>query len=133
MAYNIEWVASQRILLLTLWDVISSTELHQIIKDIVNTLKTTASPIYLMLQTQNLEKFPNDIQENYKAFRQLPREKIDYFLLVSDDSVLQYVTSTASRLTGLRWRAYPNPTEAINFLKKVDTSIDWDAACGSSS
>ena len=127
MSYQIEWLVEKQIVQATLADELAIDELHQLIAEIEHFLQQAITPVHLIIDTRFLESFPRGVQVHYAAFKPLRRECINWFLLVGENTLLQYLTSTISHLIGVKWRAYPDKSAAIEFLKQHDTNIEWDA------
>lgn len=126
MPYQIDWLIPNRIIDVTLKDETNIEELMRLVQVMEAYIRDGEAPIHIIMRADTITSFPNDIQDSYKIFRLLPRQQIGYLIVTTTDTVLQYITSTTARLIGLRWRTYATSEEAIQFLARIDKSLDWE-------
>lgn len=123
MGYKLTWQVDGRIALIDVSDELSNEAMSQMNSDIVEALNGGIKPVHLIFRTNDLKKFPTHLSEVRKAQDYMHHENVGWIILVGAGALLNFVASTVVSLSRMNMKTVATLDEAMETLKKVDTSL----------
>jgi hypothetical protein len=128
VTYQLSWLVENRVLLQVAYGEITIEELNQLAAEINVFLQMGTAPIHIIVDARHLKMFPQGVLRNYHAYENLNPKQLGWVVQVSDNQVLQYLTSTVSHLIGFNLRTFADMPAALNFLQHAEPSLNWNEA-----
>lgn len=125
MAYKIDWLVKERVLLTTFSGVITQPELAGFINDIRTEIPKGRPIVYHISNSLALEK----VELSLKTFRtmlgayQMVKE-LGWQIDVNTNALNKMFSNLGAQFARIRTRTYPTLEEAIAFLREIDPSLE---------
>ena len=128
MAYQLNWLLENRVLLQVAYGEITLEELHKMARELNDFLQMGTAPIHIIVDARQLKLFPRGVLPNYHAYKNLNPKQLGWVIQVSDNQLLKYLASTVSHLIGFNLRTFTDMPAALEFLKQAEAALDWNEA-----
>lgn len=123
MAYSVSWHVHSRILLLKLEGELTSQESEEISNINVQRFDAGIEPVHLIIDISALTKFPTDIRQTSSLARYLRHKKLGWVVVVGTNTMINFLSSLLSQLTGFDYAKRDTIKDAVAFLEKQDDTL----------
>jgi hypothetical protein len=125
MDYEIGWLVENRVIHVTLGNVITVDMANALSDNIIAYIEISDAPyVHLIIDDKNLRTIPKQIDALMKGAKVLWHSRLGWFILYgSDNKVFKFIAQMFSRMLKLRHRRFQTREEAFAFLQTVDTTL----------
>jgi hypothetical protein len=125
-----QWYVEHQVIFVKYWGEVTLDETRrQIEMNFFYNDQSTAPLVHAIIDLSGVTK-PLNMAEMAAALKGLkPHPRSGWMITVGEkDPVVRFLSSVARQLFKLRQRAFHTFEEAVEFLKGMDTTIDWNKA-----
>ena len=122
-----QWLVPERVVLVRLWGQVHAEDVATLGDDITHYLEeSTASHVYVIMNDSEVVEGPS-IKESVKFSRTLKHKRLEEIITIGTETnyMTRFMTSIVSQVLNIRMRRLHTLPEAIEYCKRLDSSIDW--------
>ena len=123
MGYDVSWHVENRILLLKLKGELTSEESLEISDINVQHFDAGVAPVHLIIDISELQKFPTNIRQTSALARYLRHKKLGWVVVVGTNTLINFMSSLLSQLTGFDYTKRDSIDDAVKFLQRQDETL----------
>lgn len=125
MAHEIKWHTEDSIILVQLEGDLEISEFSSFDRQIVAHIDKSSRPlVHVWVNLLGVTKFPNSVMQVQQSLTHLKHPKVGWSILITENRMIRFVGYMITQITKARFRAFVNPTEALEFLKTVDSTLE---------
>ncbi len=134
MPYSIEWYIEGQVLYGAIWGVQTLDELKQSNALMVGYLDSSDGRlIHMIMSDQNLEKLPVSLAQTQNILTYTKHPNLGWAIMVGDKekglkgAAEDFLITFLAKLARARFIRFKTVDEALQHLREVDATINWDA------
>ena len=129
MPYQLDWYIEGRIIYRRFWGVVTEDELQAYYIQFLDLLEIGNSPIHLIVNDGQLERIAIKPSLSNKNRQINKHPSLGWSISIGQlHFVVRLLTLLGRKLRLSRWRWFKRWEEAKNFLKKHDSTLNWQNA-----
>jgi hypothetical protein len=130
MPYSIRWYIEGEVIYIQNRLETSTQELHDLLMDINAYIAQSERPLVHVINDLSQVTKPFSLVEIAQALKGIrPDPRMGWVIMVGEkDKLVKFISSIARQLLHVRQRSYETLEEALDFLRDIDSGLDWSKA-----
>lgn len=123
MPYAMDWVIDKRVMRIVIAGELDSEMIHTMVEDSRRMTNEGISPIHAIADATRAESIPKYINQIIKEFKDIQPEDSGFTIIIANNSVTRFFAQMLLRVLRLEVRFAIDMEEALNILRRVDTTL----------
>ena len=124
MPHTLEWLIDKRVLHVQISGDVPVPELTEIGLAVREWTDSGTAPVFSVIDLREVKQYPTRLTDLASAFSTKPSAKLGWIVLISNSSILRYITSVVVQLARQHVSTFADYTSALEFLAKQDRTLD---------
>lgn len=124
MPYEVRWYYPQRILLLRVYDTVTVEDIGLFGVKIREFANEAIPPMYTIIDALDVKQFPTNLNQLRQAATMERHPNVVWTILVSQNKLINFITSVFTQLSGVTFRAFDSMEAAVEFIALKEPSLN---------
>lgn len=130
MAHILGWYIENEVIYLQYGSEVTVQEMQDLLAAVNAYVEQTQRPlVHIVIDLTRIVK-PLSLVETVKSLKGVrPHPRMGWTITIGEqDKLVKFIASVARQIWGLRQRSFNSLPEALDFLRDIDTRLDWSKA-----
>lgn len=123
MPYAMDWIIDKRVMRIVIAGELDSETIHTMVEDSRRMTNEGISPIHAIADATRAESIPKYINQIIKEFKDVKPESSGFTIIIANSSVTRFFAQMLLRVLRLEVRFAVDMDEALDILRRVDTTL----------
>lgn len=125
MSFEVKWHTENTVVLVRLWGDLDIREFPEFDTLITQHIDASTQPlVHVWVDLKEVTKFPANVLQVHKALKHLGHERVGWSIIITENRIIRFVGTMITQIMRARFRAFTTDKEALDFLKKVDSTLE---------
>ena len=124
MSHTVEWLLSERVILVNLEGDLTIDDLEDFSNDIVSLLEEGQSPVHIMISDANVGKIPVQLNQVQKKLGFIRHPALGWLVAVGEvNPLINYIVPTIMKIAGVSYARRHSQEDALRLIYHHDPTV----------